>query len=265
MEQLINRDPIVHCFIDARIRIGGIDSWHMGGELWGAFEEGSGSLISALYLGANMVPICTTQDTRRAFATRLRATGRRCSSIVGTADEVADLWQLLEESWGPCREIRSHQPLLVMDSESPVEFDPLVRHVRPDELDVLMPACVAMFTDEVGISPLTHGGGHAYRARIAELIGAGRALGRIEGDAVVFKAEIGAVTPAACQVQGVWVNPGLRGQGLSVPGMAAVVRIALREIAPVVSLYVNDFNAAARAAYAACGFREHAVFATVLF
>ena len=40
---------------------------------------------------------------------------------------------------------------------------------------------------------------------------------------MIFKAEVGAATPQACQVQGVWVRPEFRGQGLAAPGMAAVV------------------------------------------
>ena len=81
----------------------------------------------------------------------------------------------------------------------------------------------------------------------------------------MFKAEIGAATPFSCQVQGVWVDPSLRGRGISVPAMAATVRLARTHIAPVVSLYVNDFNTVARRTYESCGFRQHATFATVLF
>jgi predicted GNAT family acetyltransferase len=47
--------------------------------------------------------------------------------------------------------------------------------------------------------------------------------------------------------------------------MAAVVEHARRSIAPTVSLYVNDFNTAARQAYRRTGFRETGEFATVLF
>jgi predicted GNAT family acetyltransferase len=143
--------------------------------------------------------------------------------------------------------------------------DRLVRRVRPGELDVLFPASIAMFTEEVGVSPLGADGGAAYRARVHELITAGRSFARIENGQVVFKAEIGAVTPLACQVQGVWVRPELRGRGLAEAGMAAVVAEALRTVAPVVSLYVNDFNLPARAAYRRVGFREIATFASVLF
>ena len=47
--------------------------------------------------------------------------------------------------------------------------------------------------------------------------------------------------------------------------MAAVVDECRAAIAPVVSLYVNDFNVAARRAYQRVGFREVDTFMSVLF
>jgi hypothetical protein len=82
---------------------------------------------------------------------------------------------------------------------------------------------------------------------------------------VLFKAEFGAVTRSVCQVQGVWVDPPLRGRGLSVGGMAAVVEAALHSVSPVVSLYVNDFNVPALAAYRRVGFTDVGMFMSVLF
>jgi hypothetical protein len=82
---------------------------------------------------------------------------------------------------------------------------------------------------------------------------------------VVFKAEIGAATTSACQVQGVWVNPERRSQGIGVAGTAAVVELARRQVSPIVSLYVNDYNQPARRAYTKVGFREVGTFASVLF
>lgn len=154
---------------------------------------------------------------------------------------------------------------MVTAEPSPLPADPLVRRVRPDEFDVLLPACVAMFTEEVGVSPELGDGGALYRSRVAELIRIGRSYARIEGGRVVFKAEIGAVTPHACQIQGVWVHPDLRGRGHAVSGMAAVVKHALDYFAPLVSLYVNDYNAPARAAYRRAGFVEVGTFMSVLF
>ena len=174
--------------------------------MWGWYVDGR--LESLCYAGANLVPVCATPEAVRGFAERARRQGRRCSSIVGPAGPTAELWSLLEPHWGAAREVRRHQPLMVTSAPAAeVTPDPLVRRIRKNEMDVIMPACVAMFTEEVGISPMAGDGGLLYQARVAELVGAGRSFARIEDGKVVFKAEIGAATPKACQIQGVWVTP----------------------------------------------------------
>ncbi|MFZ5850584.1 MAG: GNAT family N-acetyltransferase [Actinomycetota bacterium] len=262
--ELLDQDPVTNVFVASRVQAaGGLEPWRLGGELWGHLVDDR--LVSLCYAGANLVPVAATPEAVAAFADRARRQGRRCSSIVGPADVVDPLWRRLEPEWGPARDVRRCQPLLATRRPAPVPADPAVRRVRPDEVDVVLPASVAMFTEEVGVSPLLGDGGAAYRARLAELVRAGRAFARIEGGEVVFKAEVGAVSPAACQVQGVWVAPRWRGRGLSEAGMAAVVEAALGEIAPVVSLYVNDFNRPARAAYARVGFTQVGTLMSVLF
>ncbi|MFI5805517.1 GNAT family N-acetyltransferase [Streptomyces sp. NPDC051561] len=261
---LLESEPVNNAFVTSRVQVAGLDPWRLGGEMWGWYE--GGKLRSLCYSGANLVPICATPEAVRAFAERARRTGRRCSSIVGPLEPTSQLWSLLEPSWGPAREVRSQQPLMVTEQmPDDITPDPLVRRIRKDEMETIMPACVAMFTEEVGVSPTAGDGGLLYQARVAELVGAGRSFARIEDGKVVFKAEIGAATPAACQIQGVWVAPEHRGRGLSVTGMAAVLRYALADVAPVVSLYVNDFNAPARASYRRVGFREVGAFTSVLF
>ncbi len=261
---ILESEPVANAFVTSRVQVAGLDPWRLGGEMWGWYAEGR--LRSLCYSGANLVPICATPEAVRAFADRARRAGRRCSSIVGPAEPTADLWRLLEPSWGPARDVRAQQPLMVTEQPAEdIEPDPLVRRIRKDEMEVIMPACVAMFTEEVGISPMAGDGGLLYQARVAELVGAGRAFARIDDGKVVFKAEIGAATAQACQIQGVWVDPEFRGRGLSETGMAAVLRYALADVAPVVSLYVNDYNTAARAAYRRVGFREVGAFMSVLF
>ncbi|WP_432004345.1 GNAT family N-acetyltransferase [Streptomyces parvus] len=261
---ILESEPVANAFVTSRVQVAGLDPWRLGGEMWGWYADGR--LRSLCYSGANLVPICAGPEAVRAFADRARRAGRRCSSIVGPAEPTTQLWRLLEPSWGPAREVRANQPLMVTESPAAdITPDPLVRRIRKDEMEVLMPACVAMFTEEVGISPLAGDGGLLYQARVAELITTGRSFARIDDGKVVFKAEIGAATPQACQIQGVWVAPEHRGKGLSETGMAAVLRYALADVAPVVSLYVNDYNTPARKAYQRVGFREVGAFMSVLF
>ncbi|MEV4683763.1 GNAT family N-acetyltransferase [Streptomyces kurssanovii] len=261
---ILESEPVTNAFVTARVQVAGLDPWRLGGEMWGYYADGQ--LRSLCYSGANLVPICATPEAVRAFADRARRAGRRCSSIVGPAEPTALLWRLLEPNWGPARDVRANQPLMITERmPDDIEPDPDVRRIRKDEMDVIMPACVAMFTEEVGVSPMAGDGGLLYQARVAELVGTGRSFARIDDGKVVFKAEIGAATPQACQIQGVWVDPEYRGRGLSETGMAAVLRYALADVSPIVSLYVNDYNTAARASYRRVGFREVGAFMSVLF
>lgn len=256
---IIAADPVTHCFVASRLPESGR---RLAAEFWAV--ERRGRLSSALHVGANVIPIATDSDDRRTLADRLRRSGRRGSSLVGPSAEVLDLWDRLGGAWGRAREVRPRQPVLAISTTPQVTPDASVRRVRIEELEILLPACIAMFTEEVGVSPVSGGAGPAYRARVADLIRTGRAFARIEGGRVLFKAEVGAAAAGACQVQGVWVSPDVRGQGLSEPGMAAVISLARESIAPVVSLYVNDFNAPARRCYEAVGMKPAGEFATVL-
>jgi uncharacterized protein len=261
--EVLSRDPVADVFVASRVQAVGLDSARLGGEMWGFVADGR--LEALCHAGANLVPVQAGDEAVRAFADRARRQGRRCASIVGDRAAVAALWGELEPAWGPAREVRDPQPLMAISSAPVVAADPGVRPVGMEDLDVLLPACVAMFTEEVGISPLGVDGGVAYRGRVAELVRAGRAFARIEDGRVLFKAEVGSASTAACQVQGVWVPPELRGRGLAAPGMAAVVELARESVAPVVSLYVNDYNEAARATYRRVGFTDVGAFMSVLF
>lgn len=263
VRQLLARDPVTDVFVASRVEACGLDPWRLGAEVWGHIVDGR---IAALcYSGANLWPVGAGPASVKLFAERARRAGRRCSSIVGEASSVAALWRHLEPSWGPAREVRGDQPLLVIDGPPLIRPNPEVRLVRPDELDILMPASVAMFTEEIGVSPILADGGALYRARVAEFVGQRRSFAHIEGDRVLFKAEIGAIAGGVSQIQGVWVDPELRGQGFGAAGTASVVALARSMYAPVVSLYVNDFNTPARRAYERVGFQRVGTFASVLF
>ena len=257
---VLDADPVATCMVGARVELAGLDPWRLGGEMW-AF----GSRLDGLcFSGANLVPLHGTKQALRSFADRARRNGRGCSSIVGRAELVLPLWQDLSGHWSRPREVRADQPLMVLAGSPSTAPDPHVRPVRIEELDRYLPAAVAMFTEEVGVDPRLGDGGVGYRARVAELVQAGRAFARFEGDEVVFKAEIGALSRQVGQIQGVWVHPERRGHGLGTIGTAAVTE-RLATMGRVSSLYVNGFNTVARRAYARIGFRQVGSFATVLF
>ncbi len=249
-------------FVAARI-VEGARSGSLGSVLG---HRSEGTLTSLCWSSANIVPVATTEESRPLFAERVRRWRGRCASVFGPREEVEGLWQHLEPHWGPARAVRVRQPLLVAHqppSALGVALDPRVRPARPEEVDLVLPAAEHMFTAEIGYPPYA-GSGRGYRASLAALIARGHTYVVVEGGEVVFKTDIGSLALGAAQLQGVWLTPRLRGQGLSVPMLAAVVEQVMAGPAPLVTLYVNDFNLAARATYARLGFREVGDFSTVL-
>jgi predicted GNAT family acetyltransferase len=245
-----------------------------GGQLWGFQRDGV--LVAVCWAGANLVPVIPDggEDAIEAFAELGQRAGRQCSSIVGDSEAVLGLWERLSGTWSRPRDVRADQPSMVIDSEPRIAPDPYVRRSRREEYDLVLPACVRMFQEEVGYTPTSGQGSGPYESRVRSLIAEGRSFVRIEdappgsdgpGREVVFKAELGAIAGGVAQVQGVWVVPHQRGLGLSESGMAAVVQATLRHVAPVVSLYANSYNLRALAAYRAVGFRQVGSYATILF
>ena len=257
--RVLNDDPIGSCMVAARVADHGIDAHSIGGELW----TRRGPEESLCFAGANLIPLRGALADLNAFADEAMSGTRRCSSLVGRADLVIPMWERLESAWGPARDVRDHQPLMALTRHPSCEIDPEVRQVRPDELDAYLVAAVDMFIGEVGVDPRVGDGGRGYRRRVASLIAAGRAWARFERGEVVFKAEVGSQSPGVGQIQGVWVHPEWRGLGLGTTGTATVAAVIVGS-GRIASLYVNNFNVVARAAYARVGFAEVGTFATVL-
>jgi predicted GNAT family acetyltransferase len=260
---LADKDPVVNVFAIHRAQTTSLEPRWLGGEMWGRFE--GGELVAACHVAANLVPVQAGPDDAVAFAERALARRRTASTIVGPQDAVLPFWNAINGAWGQPRDARWDQRHLVIDREPDIEPDPAVRVTARTDLDALYPACVAMYTEEVGVSPEIGGGSELYRTRVVQLISRGWSFARFERGELVFKAEVACATPEAAQIQGVWVAPHRRGEGLASAGMAAVVALVRDRISPTVSLYVNEWNEPARRAYDRVGFRETSRFATVMF
>lgn len=262
LRRLLAADPVAYAMVSERLQLLGVGT-ALGAEMWGCFR--GDELLAGLYLGANVVPVGAEPDAVAAFAGRARLTARRCSSIVGPAAAVLDFYQQVQKAWGTARDVRPDQPMLAISGPPAIPGHPQVRPATLDDLEAVFPASVAMFTEELGISPLAPDGGAGYRRRVVSLIQQGRAFVLIEDGEVVFKAEVGVVAQGVAQIQGVWVEPSHRGHHLSEAGMAAVVNLTRARFADTVSLYVNSYNHAALAAYRRVGFVQVGEFATVLY
>lgn len=262
VRELCAADPVATCFVASRVDAG-VLSGGAPGELWGYPAHDPRSL---LHVGVNCMPVALDAEARAAFVEDM-GRYRRFVSIVGYAPDVLGLHEALVQRWGEAFErtrlVRAEQPLMVADAPGPVAPDPRVRPIEMAWFDSYFAGAVAMYTEELGEDPLTTNP-VGYRAYMTMLVQTRRAFGITVAGEVIFKADVGVIGAGVAQVQGVWVRPDLRGQGLAAPAMAAVTN-RLLDRGLLVSLYVNDFNAPALATYRRCGYRQVGTFASVLY
>ncbi len=263
VRELLAADPVGNVFVGSRVDVGVLNPAGPG-VLWGWPAERPSAL---LHIGANLVPVASELDAIPAF---VEAAGRRrtCQSIVGPSWLALPLWEALSQRWGSSyrdvREVRRRQPVMSLSAPPSIQADRRVRPITIADFDSYLQASIAMYTEEVGNDPLAAGGGTGYRGYCRWLVETGRAFGVVENGRVIFKSDIGAASGGVAQIQGVWLDPRLRGRGLSTPAMAAVAEYVLADYATA-SLYVNDFNIRAIRCYQRVGFRTVGEFATILY
>lgn len=271
---LADADPVANVFVASLLQAGrrtGPRGGTAGTCFLGVVDPDDGPsapLRAVAWVGSNVVPLAIPGAARHALTLGRAAAAlrRRFGSLYGPADQVLGIEAMLAARGHRPRSVRPDQPLMVARGRGAVPASPTLRQARPADLETVLPASAAMFEEELGFSPLRQGAA-SYRDRVQRLIQTGRVLiepGEEPGRMPLFKADLGVLSLDCVQVQGVWVRPDRRGEGLAAPAMAAVVEYAART-ADHVSLYVNAYNEPAVRTYARVGFEQVGTFATVLY
>jgi uncharacterized protein len=219
--------------------------------------SGGRGLDALCHVGANIVP-----SGRRCglFADSAVRSGARM--IIGEEGAVGELWDSIVGRMPSPRDDRPGQPVYVID-EPPEPGGTALRPATLDDLDVLLPACAAAHAEEIGVDPLARDA-NGFRWRTRGQIEQGRSWIWRDGDAILFKAEASAWTPAAVQLQQVWVDPELRRRGHGAAGMRDLIRVLL-ERTPTVCLFVRQQNEAAIRLYDRVGMRRALAYRSLLF
>ena len=212
LRELAGADPVANVFILAHLESTGTAAPTPGGaNVLGVFDDGL--LVGACWAGANLVPVQLAPALTGAVAAAAHRSGRRYASIFGPGPHRACPAQPAGAIWGTlAHEVRADQPLMTIAGPPAVEPNWQLGFGQYADFDTILPACAAMFEEEVGYSPYL-GGRDFYSRRVAGLIRQGHSLVHLSDGEVVFKAELGAVTSDVTQVQGVWMNPSYRGLG----------------------------------------------------
>lgn len=219
-----------------------------------------------LYIGGNAVPAnfdpVNHPTAARAFAQILIQENPPIGSLVGPKPAVDAIWKELEPFWPvSARLIRESQPYLLSNVDYSREIS-RVRWANIADLSEYFAAALEMFKSEVGMTPPLI----SFQSRIATNLQNELALGWFDDDGKVrFKLDLGAMANEHLQLQGIWLDPELRGQNLAVGLMEEAFTLIQRRFNVKLCLYVNDFNLPAISAYRKLGFKQIETFSTVFF
>lgn len=216
-----------------------------------------GRLRSLCHLGANVVP---AGERCGEFASQVQRANARM--IIGAESAVSELWSAVATAMPPPREDRPGQPVFVID-EAPEPGGTGLRPATFDDLERLLPACAAAHEEELGVAPLARDA-DGFRWRTRTQIEDGRSWVWIEDDVILFKAEASAWTPAAVQLQQVWVDPEARNRGYAKRALSDLCRLLLERV-PTVCLFVRPENTLAIRLYETIGMRRALEYRSLLF
>jgi uncharacterized protein len=241
-------DPIERVFLE--------DVARRGLGRFAGLREG-GRLTALLHLGANLVP---SGAGCAAFAEIVSRSDPRM--VVGEEGAVTELWDVVGAGFPKPLDDRPGQPVYVLSDPPPAAGSGL-RAATLHDLDTLVAAAAAAYREEVGIDAYARDPA-LFEWRTRSQIEEGRSWLWTEDGRILFKAEASAWTPDAVQLQQVWVEPELRGNGYGKRGLADLCRLLL-ETTPTVCLFVRPENDRAIALYDGIGMRRTITYRSLIF
>jgi RimJ/RimL family protein N-acetyltransferase len=251
LEQILEfcaEDPVERVFLEdvARRRLG----------RFSAFAE-NGRLNALCHVGANVVPSGAGCGRFAKAASRGRA-----RMIIGDEGAVGELWKDLAGLMPEPRNDRPGQPVYAI-SEPPSPGDSGLRPATDKDFPLLLPACAAAHEEEIGIDPMARDP-EGFRWRTRSQIEEGRSWLWVDRGTILFKAEASAWTPAAIQIQQVWVDPPARNKGYAQRGMRDLCRLLLERV-PTICLFVRPENAPAIRVYETIGMQRRGSYRSLIF
>ena len=225
-----------------------------------ACRDSAGRLEGVALVGHAVYVTADTPAALRAFA-RVAQGQQHAHVILGEKEVVARFW----EEYAPagqtprlfCRELLFEQRWPVPTRE-PAEG---LRLATLEDLMLVMPVHAAMAYEESGVNPIDVDL-NGFRMRCARRIEHGRVWVLVEDGNLLFKADIASDTPECVYLEGVYVDPAVRQQGLGLRCLSQLGRNLLEQTKSVSAL-VNEQNLAAQALFRKGGYKLRGLYDTV--
>jgi predicted GNAT family acetyltransferase len=255
----LEQRPIYTAYLAGLIRDNGLQNPLNRGTFYG-YRNHLGQLEGVSLIGHATLMETTSDRALHAFA----KTTQQCKAvhlIMCEENRIDQFWNSYavagQEMRRACRE-------LLLELRWPIEVSPPVGNLRlatADDLNLLIPVHAQMALDESGVDPRQQDA-VGFQRRYLRRIEQGRTWVLTEDGKLQFKADVVAETPETSYIEGVWVNPAVRGQGYGRRCMSQLARMLLWRTKSI-CLLVNDENEDARRFYKQVGYHLRTVYDTI--
>lgn len=251
--------PVQTVCIAGFIRDNGLVSPHNRGTFYGV-RNSEGRLEGVALIGHATLIEARTLRAMQEFGL-VAQSFQRTHLVLGEKDKIEQFWSYYadegQEMRLACRELLFELRRAMQVRE---EVEGLRRATLAD-LDKVAPVQAAMAEEESGTNPLSVDP-EGFRARCARRIEMGRVWVLEEDGQLMFKADIQADTPDVVYLEGVWVNPSARSQGIGRKCLRMLCQDLLSRTKAVCAL-VNEDNDRAHTFYRMCNFKMRGVYDSI--
>jgi predicted GNAT family acetyltransferase len=240
------------------IRDNGLESPLNRGAFYGC-RNSEGRLEGVALIGHTTLIEVRTDRALKEFA----LIAQICSNtfmILGEQERIAQFWNHYADDG---REISVVCRELLFELRNSVKVRAELagfRQATLADLDLIAPVHAAMAEAESGINPLAVDP-EGFCKRVARRINKGRIWVLVENDQLIFKADVQADTPEVIYLEGIYVNPARRGQGVGRRCLAQLTRELLKRT-KLICVLVNEDNEKAHAFYRLSNFKLREYYTT---
>jgi len=256
---LLSARPIHTVVLCGLIRDNGLVSPLNRGTFYGCRNR-HGQLEGVALIGHITLMETTTDRALEAFA----EVAQKCTIkhlMMGEKERIEEFWNsysgIGQQMRRACRELLFELcwPIEVQDDIAGLRLATL------EDLELVMPIQAEMAFEESGVDPMLKDP-EGFRQRCSRRISQGRTWVMVEGGELIFKAEVISDTPEVVYLEGIWVNPRVRGQHV---GLRCLSKLARNLLSHTLSLclFVNAENRDAHKFYRKAGYKLRGVYDTI--
>lgn len=235
------------------IKDNGLESSLNRGKFYG-YRNAEGTLEGVALIGHTTLVEARSEDALKALAYEARASEVPLHLIMSEGSGAENFWNYLHEG---TKQPRLTCTEVLFEITFPMAVQKCDRDVRParmSELDQVAEAQADISFMECGVDPMQKDR-DGFLKRVSRRIEQGRVFVVFENGQLVFKADIISETENVIYLEGIYVAPSHRGQGVGSACLAKLSADLLNRV-PHISLLSNVSFTDAHSAYLKAGFRK---------